>query len=70
MVQALLDRTHLRFFTESTTRALFEEQGYRINKMHGINRTCSKFERMCNILSFGALSDTMYLQFAVQAEII
>lgn len=63
----ILDRTHLRFFTESTTRALFEENGYRIDKMHGINRSDSKFERLCNMLSLGALSDTLYLQFAVRA---
>lgn len=63
----VLDRTHLRFFTESTIRELFEDQGYRIEKMYGINRSHSKFERMCNALSLGWLSDTLYLQYAVRA---
>jgi 2-polyprenyl-3-methyl-5-hydroxy-6-metoxy-1,4-benzoquinol methylase len=63
----VLDRTHLRFFTESTIRELFTDQGYRVEKMYGINKSDSKFERMCNLLTLGWLKDTLYLQFAVRA---
>lgn len=33
----VLDRTHLRFFTKKTVRALFGESGYVVEEIHGIN---------------------------------
>lgn len=63
----ILDRTHLRFFTEITTRELFEEQGYRVDKMAGINKSDSRFEHLMNLMTLGWLRDTLYLQFGVRA---
>ncbi len=63
----ILDRTHLRFFTEITTREFFEEQGYRIDKMAGINRSTSRFEHLVNLMTLGWLRDTLFLQFGVRA---
>ena len=35
--EGVLDRTHLRFFTEKSLRRLFEENGYRVDVFQGIN---------------------------------
>jgi 2-polyprenyl-3-methyl-5-hydroxy-6-metoxy-1,4-benzoquinol methylase len=37
--QGVLDRTHLRFFTQSGVRAIFAECGYEITAMKGIRGT-------------------------------
>lgn len=63
----ILDRTHLRFFTEASIRDMFADGGYHIQKMHGINRTRRRLRRLLNTALFGALSDTLYLQFACRA---
>ncbi len=38
----VLDRTHLRFFTEKSLRRTFNENGYLIEKLHGINSELTK----------------------------
>ncbi|HSV54430.1 MAG TPA: class I SAM-dependent methyltransferase [Burkholderiaceae bacterium] len=65
----VLDRTHLRFFTQSGIRALFSQSGYRVNALQGINgiRFPWKFG-LLNRLTLGALDDTRYVQFACVAE--
>jgi len=35
----ILDRTHLRFFTESSMRQLFEDNGWAVVSSEGVNRT-------------------------------
>lgn len=64
----ILDRTHLRFFTESSIRDLFENQGYEIECLRGINRNWRRFPKLINLLTLGVISDTMYLQFACRAR--
>ncbi|CAM2064263.1 Class I SAM-dependent methyltransferase [Sulfidibacter corallicola] len=64
----ILDRTHLRFFTHSSILEMFDEQDYDIEVIEGINKSTSRFERLCNLMTLGWLSDTLYLQYAVRAR--
>ncbi|HVF31298.1 MAG TPA: class I SAM-dependent methyltransferase [Pyrinomonadaceae bacterium] len=70
----ILDRTHLRFFTESSIREMFTDAGYVIDMMEGINPLetidnyfVSKF-RVLNFLSLNSFADMRWLQFAVVAS--
>jgi 2-polyprenyl-3-methyl-5-hydroxy-6-metoxy-1,4-benzoquinol methylase len=64
----VLDRTHLRFFTQQSIIDMYQELGYRIEAMAGINRTGNKKARALARLTFGWLDDTLYLQFATRAR--
>lgn len=63
-----LDRTHLRFFTEKSIRRMFEEAGYQIHLLKGINQFGNHrrfpFHWATMGWGFGWLRDTSYLQFA------
>lgn len=70
----ILDRTHLRFFTINSIRATFENLGYVVDTLVGINPLdefdrcyVNKF-RILNFLSLGAISDMRWLQFAIVAH--
>jgi len=64
-----LDNTHLRFFTRKSIIRLFEENGYRILKIEGINaRSCGRLYRILNTIFYKKLKDWKFLQFAVQAQ--
>jgi len=65
----ILDRTHLRFFTEKSMRRMFEEAGYTIESMKGINGYTSSWKfKLINLLTLGFLCDTQFLQFAIIAK--
>lgn len=65
----ILDRTHLRFFTASSIRALFDEHGYRVRTLQGINRSLkTKAGGLAARLLPPRFRDMQYLQFAVVAE--
>lgn len=65
----VLDRTHLRFFTESGIRELFESSGYRIVALEGINaRDFSWKFRLLNRLFLNGLDDMRYEQYACIAR--
>ena len=62
--QGVLDRTHLRFFTESSIRALFNSSGLEILQLRGINPIKYAWRlRLLNILLLGALSDMRFMQY-------
>lgn len=63
----ILDRTHLRFFTKKSMVRMFEEAGYEVKKIQGINGIKSWKFKLLNILFFGQISDSEFLQFAVVA---
>lgn len=65
----IFDRTHLRFFTEKSMRRLFEENGFEIVKMVGLNPTLSLKLRMVNLLSGGRYWDAQFLQFLILAKV-
>lgn len=70
----ILDRTHLRFFTQPTMLALFTECGYEVEKITGINAftggTSRKWlaYRILNGLTLNSMADMKFLQFAVVAR--
>lgn len=66
--EGIRDRTHLRFFTRSGMRLLFDRSGYRLRQQTGINPTRSRLFRLCNILCCGGLAEMRFLQFACVAE--
>ncbi len=65
----ILDRTHLRFFTQKSMRRMFEEAGYEIVSMNGINGYTSSWKfRLLNLITLRLISDTQFLQFAIVAK--
>ncbi|MCX7386112.1 MAG: class I SAM-dependent methyltransferase [Planctomycetales bacterium] len=65
----VMDETHLRFFTEKSIRRMFDDAGFVVEQMHGINKTWifSWRWRILNLLFRGQLNDCLYPQFAVVA---
>ena len=65
------DRTHLRFFTRKSIVRLFEESGYRVERIEGINEDWWSPSSLWRRLGFRIfrkyLEDTKYTQFAVLA---
>ena len=66
--QGVLDKTHLRFFTEKSIRETFGLLGFRIMRLRGINESSPSWKfKLLNLILFGHLSDTKYLQFVCVA---
>jgi 2-polyprenyl-3-methyl-5-hydroxy-6-metoxy-1,4-benzoquinol methylase len=66
--EGILDRTHLRFFTRSSMQRMFQNNGYTVETVCGINPTGSLKFKLMNLLTFGRWSDMKYLQFALVAS--
>ena len=69
--EGILDKTHLRFFTEKSIVRLMNENGFVIEKMQGIN-SCTVRKRtllLYWLLKFIMGSDIEYLQFGVRAKL-
>ncbi len=66
--EGILDRTHLRFFTRHSMQELFQESGYKVDTIEGINATGSLKFKLMNVLTLGRWSDMKFLQFAVVAS--
>ncbi len=64
-----LDRTHLRFFTHKSMQRLFNDSGYRVEKIQGVKRSRKFKLAALNFLSGGRLWDIAYLQFAIVAKL-
>ena len=68
----VLDRTHLRFFTQRSFARVLDEQGYAVERLEGINAgsgDVGRRQRALDVLMsrvFG--DDTRYLQFAFRAR--
>ena len=67
--QGIMDRTHLRIFTQSSIGLLFQEANMTIVKMEGINpkKGSDKFN-FFNAITFGWITDMRFQQFAVVAR--
>ena len=70
----ILDRTHLRFFTHKSMLDLFADSGFKVDKIEGVNAYPGGTPRkwfcfhFINCLTFDAIEDMKYLQFAVVAR--
>lgn len=63
----VMDKTHLRFFTKKSMIRLFEETGFQINTIEGINKHSFRYLEILNFMLFGAISDMHFPQYAVVA---
>lgn len=68
----ILDITHYRFFTKKSVRRLFEENGYSVQRLKGVNMTKSlaffPFAVLFNILFLFSQLDIFYMQYATVAK--
>ena len=65
----ILDKTHLRFFTQGTIEELFQSSGYKILKIEGINSIQFPWKiRLFNWLLNKKFEDMRYLQFGCIAQ--
>jgi 2-polyprenyl-3-methyl-5-hydroxy-6-metoxy-1,4-benzoquinol methylase len=65
------DNTHLRFYTLKSVTRLFEDSGYTVKTLEGINETWwqpSFWRRLAFRLFPRYLADTRHMQYAVVAE--
>lgn len=69
-VAGVMDRTHLRFFTRKSMHTLFEESGYQVTRIEGINAIQFPWKfGLLNKLTLGALADAQFLQYACVVEV-
>jgi len=61
--KGILDFTHIRFFTKISMIRMFEDTGYQINKIKGVNPTQSKNYKLINFFLLGNISDAKYSQY-------
>jgi len=70
--EGIMDRTHLRFFTETSMRRMFTDAGFQIERMQGINGVFDRTRRILfgavTLLSLGHYADTQYRQFGMTAR--
>lgn len=77
--EGILDRTHLRFFTERSILRTFKEHGFRIEKFYGVNKarffplTIARIIKAILLysivmLTFGRYRDILYLQFGFRVR--
>ncbi|WP_338845894.1 class I SAM-dependent methyltransferase [Massilia sp. W12] len=64
----ILDRTHLRFFTGASARALLTQAGLQIDDAQRLPFAVSPKARWANRLSLGLLRDFLTLQFLLTAR--
>ncbi|MEW6196931.1 MAG: class I SAM-dependent methyltransferase [Bacteroidota bacterium] len=76
----ILDRTHLRFFTEKSLLRIFREHNYKIEKFRGINKLTFRpisLKRLFKIfvvysiifLTLGYYKDILFLQFGFRLKV-
>lgn len=66
--EGVFDRTHLRFFTKKSMIRLFEDSGFQVKRIEGINAAQGTKLAIALVLTFGLFSDARFLQYAVVAR--
>lgn len=66
----VMDKTHLKFFTEKSMIRLFETSGYKVEVIEGINREKYTFLELANALTFNYFNDMRYPQFGIRAQLM
>jgi 2-polyprenyl-3-methyl-5-hydroxy-6-metoxy-1,4-benzoquinol methylase len=64
----IFDRTHLRFFTRRSMVRMFEESGFTMKSIKGINAYYPPYGVLLAVLSLGYFADAFYLQYACVAS--
>lgn len=64
----IMDRTHLRFFTERSIQRWLPANGFEIEAMEGLHPMIGRKLRLLNLLTGGRFRDCAYLQFGVRAR--
>jgi 2-polyprenyl-3-methyl-5-hydroxy-6-metoxy-1,4-benzoquinol methylase len=67
-ISGTLDYTHFRFFTYKSMIRLFEENGYKVKSIDGINKCNSKLFKVLNFVTFGFFKHWGYLQYVIVAK--
>ena len=71
--EGIMDRTHLRFFTEKSIRRMFEQAGFVVERANGINGVFDPARRVVfgivSVLTCGYYRDTQFRQFAVRVRL-
>lgn len=67
--EGILDKSHLRFFTQKSIERTFTSVGFRIEIFYGINPNRHWKYVWLNRLLFNAIQDTLSLQFGMRARI-
>ena len=64
----VMDRTHLRFFTRMSMQRMFQDEGYRIEKMDGNHPSRHPLAWLLTLVSFGWMRDCLYMHYTVLAR--
>jgi 2-polyprenyl-3-methyl-5-hydroxy-6-metoxy-1,4-benzoquinol methylase len=64
----IFDRTHLRFFTKKSMKRLFDNAGFDLRTIKGINGFCGPLGAVVLVLSLGFFADGFFLQYACVAS--
>ncbi|MCX6155610.1 MAG: class I SAM-dependent methyltransferase [Candidatus Kapabacteria bacterium] len=64
----ILDRTHLRFFVKKSIIRMFEEAGYEIVSIDGINPIRKFIFNVINVITFYIFNQTKFPQYATVAK--
>ncbi|MEB0260646.1 MULTISPECIES: class I SAM-dependent methyltransferase [unclassified Mucilaginibacter] len=65
----VMDRTHLRFFTKKSMIRLFEQSGYSVTNIQGINESNFRYYKLLNFMLFNTQQDMNYPQFVIVAKL-
>lgn len=65
--QGVMDKTHLRFFTKKSMIRLFNESGFHVQMIQGINPYFFRFVYYLNKFTFNRFDELKYPQFLIKA---
>jgi len=66
--EGIMDFTHVRFFTRKSMMRMFDEAGYDVLSIGGINGSNNFLWRLFNFFTFKYFDDFSYLQFVITAK--
>ena len=66
--EGIFDRTHLHFFTRKSIVRMFQQAGYTVGRIEGINAHYGPLGMLFTVLSLGYGVDSFFLQYACVAS--
>ena len=64
----ILDKTHLRFFTEKSIKRTLEKHDFVLEKFQGINRSRSWIPITILLMTMGYYKDILFVQYGLRAR--